>query len=614
MMVRRLLAGSAGGVAVITALVLPVLVGFTSLSVEVGHWYLVQREMQGAADAAAISAAAEYIAVGLTGTSYQTVGQTYASTNGFTIATTDVCLVTPSGNNCDSTHPRPIMCGSPPCIVVDIAQQQLQMFAPITEPRIKARAIVSLTSRNTPGNGCILALDTTAGAITLQQSSNGTGLLTTCDIASNGGLTFNGANTDLMIEPGMVNGTLVQPALITHLAVPSQCTDTPHQHCLIPGGIDGVGTNNKTFTTATVAIFKSSDVGRTIWINSTTYSVTSFTNASTIGLSTTLASGTGLHWYFTTPTPKVESETVCGGTTGVSCGTVPTDPYAARSFDTPPDTPLSCSTAIQIGMDNPGGTISNPKCYAGTTISGSGTTSFHPYTIFKGTMTINGTVVFSGTPSSDGFYVFDANGTTNTALAFNSGTAWLGAGIYYVRGGGTTALNFTGGTVCAVIASTATTDCPSTNQNFTNANGGITFVMTSPKGSASQVGSVSLSGGSSSKVNLTALCTDSSSCQSRSNQIGNSDTSGLVFFSDRTQTAGGISFSGQVTSTIDGTLYFPKNTVATSGNATFMATFCTQVVGFDVTINGNATFNNGCLPFGGQGIGSTTTTSFRLSQ
>ena len=48
---------SSGAVAAMTALVLPVLLGFTSLGVEVGHWYLGLRQMQGAADAAAISAA-----------------------------------------------------------------------------------------------------------------------------------------------------------------------------------------------------------------------------------------------------------------------------------------------------------------------------------------------------------------------------------------------------------------------------------------------------------------------------------------------------------------------------------------------------------------------------
>ena len=43
---------TAGTVAVATALVLPLLLGFGSLGIEVGHWYLMQRQMQGAAEIA----------------------------------------------------------------------------------------------------------------------------------------------------------------------------------------------------------------------------------------------------------------------------------------------------------------------------------------------------------------------------------------------------------------------------------------------------------------------------------------------------------------------------------------------------------------------------------
>ena len=59
---RRFLACSQGAVAVVSAIVFPVLLGFTSLGIEVGHWYLVQRTMQASTDAAAMSAAAQYIA------------------------------------------------------------------------------------------------------------------------------------------------------------------------------------------------------------------------------------------------------------------------------------------------------------------------------------------------------------------------------------------------------------------------------------------------------------------------------------------------------------------------------------------------------------------------
>src|SRR5260370_42669040 len=121
---------SAGVVAVLTAMVLPVLLGFVSLGAEVGHWYLAQREMQGAADAAAISAAAEYIAdfpTNPNATTYQVVGQSFASHNGFVIPTANVCLVSSTSNNCASVlalDVRPIPAGctasGTTCIVVEI--------------------------------------------------------------------------------------------------------------------------------------------------------------------------------------------------------------------------------------------------------------------------------------------------------------------------------------------------------------------------------------------------------------------------------------------------------------------------------------------------------------
>ena len=92
---------SGGAVGLVAALVVPVLIGFTSLGVEVGHWYLIERVMQGAADAAAISATAQYVkdynSGNQTSTTYKTVGQNYARVNGFSIPLANVCLVDPNG-------------------------------------------------------------------------------------------------------------------------------------------------------------------------------------------------------------------------------------------------------------------------------------------------------------------------------------------------------------------------------------------------------------------------------------------------------------------------------------------------------------------------------------
>ena len=49
-----------GTVALAVAVLLPVLIGFAGIGIEVGMWFAVQRQNQSAADAAAISAALEY--------------------------------------------------------------------------------------------------------------------------------------------------------------------------------------------------------------------------------------------------------------------------------------------------------------------------------------------------------------------------------------------------------------------------------------------------------------------------------------------------------------------------------------------------------------------------
>ena len=51
-----------GVVTVAVAVLLPVLIGFAGIGIEVGLWFAIQRQNQSAADAAAISAALEYVA------------------------------------------------------------------------------------------------------------------------------------------------------------------------------------------------------------------------------------------------------------------------------------------------------------------------------------------------------------------------------------------------------------------------------------------------------------------------------------------------------------------------------------------------------------------------
>src|SRR4051812_39768440 len=78
-----------GGIAVSTAIVFPILFSIAAVGIEISSWYLKQRAMQGAADAAAISAAAAYLAGG----DPIAEGTTYAGLNGWTDGEDDVSVV-----------------------------------------------------------------------------------------------------------------------------------------------------------------------------------------------------------------------------------------------------------------------------------------------------------------------------------------------------------------------------------------------------------------------------------------------------------------------------------------------------------------------------------------
>src|ERR1044071_1173735 len=223
---RRLIGCSTGAVAVVTAIALPLLLGFGSMGVEVGHWYLTQRQMQGAADAAAISAAAQYIRDQIasngtsTSTAYQTVGQSYASANGFSIPTANVCLVPVSGpHNCDpvlALDSRSLGCTAPPCIVVEITQNTLTWLttqrsvrptgtvgtvSAIPTPTLLARSVVSVSltlTSSTTGNSCILTLANARNSIQVRGGG---------DISANCGLLVDGGRAQNASATTCIDGT-----------------------------------------------------------------------------------------------------------------------------------------------------------------------------------------------------------------------------------------------------------------------------------------------------------------------------------------------------------------------------------------------------------------------
>jgi Flp pilus assembly protein TadG len=573
---RRLRTCSAGTVAVLTAIVLPVLFGFTSLGVEVGHWYLAQREMQGAADAAAISAAAQWIADQEAGntssTTYQTVGQSYASYNGFTIPTSNVCLVTPSGNNCGSVlalDSRSITCPSPQtCVVVEITQNtatwlttraslepgSTTLVTAIPTPTLTGRAVVATLSQTSTqtvnGADCVLALANDSQAILVH---GGGDLRGNCGIAADGGIDQNVSGTPL---GGITFSGANSATHIAALVVAASSTGCPSTHCFL-------------FNPSTSAL----------------------------------------------PVANITTSTATQ------------DPYASLTFPTPP-------LGVQTGGVAPNGTLplgagyTNGACTF-TVTGGTGTPAKFAATILGGTVSAIGAVTDPGA-----YTVFPANPVSVTGTCGN-GTApakfnltegcfnWDNApiaGRKYCSISPTGTLNFPTGSY--YIAGGSSSGCvgfclTGNNNHITSDVAGVTFYLTNGDGThslgANSYASVSISGfGNSTTLSLCAPGTNcgtgcSGTCLLFVQGAPAAVLSGHPVPESTSQgtPANTInSFSGNGNSTTSGLIYLPKQTFQTQGNTSIAG--CFGVIAKYVDVGGTPAFSNGCLP--GTGIGGTTTT------
>lgn len=81
--VKRCLRDRSGASAILLGLTLPVLVGFVGLGVESAVWYLEKRELQEAADSAALAGAREFAANAATQTDMVTAATAAVAKSGF---------------------------------------------------------------------------------------------------------------------------------------------------------------------------------------------------------------------------------------------------------------------------------------------------------------------------------------------------------------------------------------------------------------------------------------------------------------------------------------------------------------------------------------------------
>lgn len=570
---------SAGVVAVVTAMVLPVLLGFVSLGAEVGHWYLTQREMQGAADAAAISAAAQYIADYNAGNvaslTYQTVGANYALLNGFATPPANVCLVISSGDNCSTVRAldaRAIVCAHKPCVVVEITQNTVTWLSTqkslepvaghvgrvqaIPTPTLLARAIVSAqsttTTTTTNGTDCILALANSTSAVVVHGNGD---LKANCGVSVDGGrdqnvgipvggITFNGSHAKINVSALTISG-------------PPSSTVCPDggAHCQKYGSATALPASAVLTNTATADPYAATLNFPTPPSGVQTGGVAIKTAGSgyTNGTCTFTVVG-GSPYVSGTPTPATFTATISGGK--VTAITSVTDPgaYAASGF---PTNPVSATD----------------------TCGGSTAATFN---LTEGCFTWAGTAIA---------------GRKYCSIGLNSITLTFPAGNYYIAGGDSNCSGF----------------CASGNVNAISAPAGVTFFLANGDGAhslgASSTATVTINGNAALALCAPGTVAAGKVCDGTSTQCTGTC---MLFVQNPATTAPATTlnvFNGTVNSVLSGLIYLPKETFQASGNGSVGG--CFGVIADFIDVGGTPTFANGCLP--GHGIGGTTTTSTVLT-
>lgn len=184
---RRLWRDERGVVAIAVAILLPVLIGFAGLGVEVGMWFAIQRQNQSAADAAAIASGLEYAAKIERGAA---PNQTAATAAAATVATCNlfsanssssnaVCPLTSSASNTLTLYPCYCFTvgsschtssngAAPNAVQVVLTQPLNTTFANFATAiwglHVDAVTVATTSIAGFPARGaaCLLALDQTA--------------------------------------------------------------------------------------------------------------------------------------------------------------------------------------------------------------------------------------------------------------------------------------------------------------------------------------------------------------------------------------------------------------------------------------------------------------------
>jgi hypothetical protein len=222
--VRR---SESGQALVVTGLVMTAIMGATGMAVDMGYLRYTQRRMQTAADAAAVTAAAE-----LNYGDYVTAGQADASTNGFT---NDDNNVTVAVNNPPTEGAYAGESGYAEVIITQTVPTFFMKVMGITSEQVTARAVGHYGS----SKNCVYALSPSASDAILNNGSgtihmscgivddssasqallnNGSGSITSSGTMVVGGYENNGSGS---ISPKPTTGVPPQPDPLGYLSEPT---------------------------------------------------------------------------------------------------------------------------------------------------------------------------------------------------------------------------------------------------------------------------------------------------------------------------------------------------------------------------------------------------------
>jgi len=171
----RLLRDESGATAMIVGLGATMLVGFAGIGTEMGLWYFNHRNLQNAADSAAMSAEA---AIYQRSPNYVAEAKATAARYGFTDGSGGVTVTV---NKPPQSGPN---VGNTDDIEVIISEPQVRLFTAMFSNSALTQTARAVAQIQTNGNGCVVTLDKNS-VVDLLQNGNTTLNLVACDLYVN---------------------------------------------------------------------------------------------------------------------------------------------------------------------------------------------------------------------------------------------------------------------------------------------------------------------------------------------------------------------------------------------------------------------------------------------